>query len=125
MGRAVSLSELPMRFQFSSRHVRRVKVASGRWQRRAVFFLGGIAVGAAAVALTFLADRAQVAFAELIGHWRFASLIATPLGFALSVHLTRRFFPNSQGSGIPQVIAARQLTDRTARSRLVSLRIGI
>ena len=114
-----------MRFQLPGRHVRRVKVTSGRWQRRAVFFLGGIAVGAAAVALTFLADHAQVAFAELIGRWRFASLIVTPLGFALSVYLTRRFFPNSQGSGIPQVIAARQLTDSTARSRLVSLRVGI
>src|SRR3974390_2621251 len=75
MAPAVSFSELPMRFQLPARHVRRVKVPSGRWQRRAVFFLGGIAVGAAAVALTFLADHAQVAFAELIGRWRFAPLI--------------------------------------------------
>ena len=114
-----------MRYQLPGRHVRRVKVTSARWQRRAVFFLGGIAVGAAAVALALLADRAQFVFAQLIGYWRFASLVVTPLGFALSVYLTRRFFPNSQGSGIPQAIAARQLADRRARSRLVSLRIGV
>ena len=49
----------------------------------------------------------------------------TPLGFALSVYLTSRFFPNSQGSGIPQAIAARQLKDQAARGRLVSIRIAI
>src|SRR4029077_17474233 len=32
---------------------------------------------------------------------------------------------NSQGSGIPQAIAARQLTDHAARGRLVSIRIAI
>jgi chloride channel protein, CIC family len=124
-GSASSSFELAMALNIPGRHVRRARVLSGRWQRRAVFFLGGIAVGAAAVALAYLADRAQFAFAELIGRWRFASLIVTPLGFALSVYATRQFFPNSQGSGIPQAIAARQLTDRSKRSALVSFRIGI
>ena len=100
-------------------------MTSARWQRRAIFLLGGIAVGAAAVALALLADRAQIAFAELIARWRMASLLVTPLGFAVSVYLTRRFFPNSQGSGIPQAIAARQLSDQAARGRLVSLRIAV
>jgi H+/Cl- antiporter ClcA len=106
------------------RHVRRLKVTSARWQRRAIFLLGGIAVGAVVVALALAADRVQLAFAAVIGRWRFASLLVTPLGFALSVYLTSRYFPNSQGSGIPQAIAARQLADQNARGRLVSLRIG-
>src|SRR6476646_7825431 len=105
------------------RHVRRIKVTSARWQRRAIFLLGGIAVGAVVVALALAADWAQLAFAAIIERWHFASLIVTPLGFALSVYLTSRFFPNSQGSGIPQAIAARQLADHDARGRLVSLRI--
>jgi H+/Cl- antiporter ClcA len=41
------------------------------------------------------------------------------------VFATNRFFPNSQGSGIPQAIAARHLTDHKARESLVSLRIAI
>lgn len=107
------------------RHWRLIKVLSARWQRRAIFLLGGIAVGAAAVALAQLADWAQTAFALLLGQWRYASLVVTPLGFMLSVFLTNRFFQNSQGSGIPQAIAARQLTDQGARGRLVSIRIAV
>ena len=109
----------------SERRLRSVKVTSERWQRRAIFVLGGIAVGAAAVALAMLADLAQLAFAALVAKSRYASLLVTPLGFALSVFLTNRFFPNSQGSGIPQAIAARRLTDQAARGRLVSMRIAV
>jgi H+/Cl- antiporter ClcA len=97
----------------------------GRWRRRATFVVGGVAVGAAAVILALLSDRAQIAFADLLAHWRYASFVVTPLGFALSVFLTNRYFQNSQGSGIPQAIAARTLTDQAARSRLVSIRIAI
>jgi len=82
-------------------------------------------VGAIAVALALLADQAQIYFALLLGKWRYASLLVTPAGFALSVYLTHRYFPNSQGSGIPQAIAARQLTDQAARGRLVSIRIAV
>lgn len=108
-----------------NRYARLAKVTSERWQRRAIFLFGGIVIGSAAVILALLADRAQVAFADLLAKWRYASLIVTPAGFALSVFLTNRFFPNSQGSGIPQAIAARQLDDQDARARLVSLRIAI
>jgi H+/Cl- antiporter ClcA len=109
----------------SARHSRRLKVLSARWQRRALFLLGGVAVGAAAVLLALLADRAQLAFHHLLLHWRYAALAVTPAGFGLSVYLTRRFFENSQGSGIPQAIAARQLKDHATRSKLVSIRIAI
>jgi H+/Cl- antiporter ClcA len=109
----------------TQRHLRSVKVTSARWQRRAIFLLGGIAVGAVAVALAMLADWAQLAFGLLVAKWRYASLAVTPLGFALSVFLTSRFFQNAQGSGIPQAIAARQLADQGARGRLVSIRIAV
>ncbi|NEU99791.1 chloride channel protein [Bradyrhizobium uaiense] len=108
----------------SNRHRRLFRIVSARWQRRAIFLLGGIAVGAAAVALAQLADLAQIAFSALVSHVRYASLLLTPTGFALSVFLTNRFFQNAQGSGIPQAIAARHLTDQTARESLVSLRIA-
>ncbi len=110
---------------FPSHHQKRLfRIISARWQRRALFLLGGIAVGAAAVILTQLADLAQHAFSILVSKFRYASLLVTPLGFALSVYLTNRFFQNSQGSGIPQAIAARHLTDQGARESLVSLRVA-
>ncbi|OKO78706.1 chloride channel protein [Bradyrhizobium sp. NAS96.2] len=108
----------------SNRQRRLFRIVSARWQRRAIFLLGGIAVGAAAVALAQLADWAQIVFSALVSHFRYASLLLTPAGFALSVFLTNRFFQNAQGSGIPQAIAARHLTDQTARESLVSLRIA-
>ena len=114
-----------MAFALSVRNRRRIRITSTRWQRRAIFLLGGIAVGAAAVALAQLADVAQEAFALLLSKSRYASLVVTPAGFALSVFLTNRFFPNAQGSGIPQAIASRHLTDQNARESLVSLRIAV
>jgi H+/Cl- antiporter ClcA len=107
------------------RRLRALRALSERWQRRLIFVLGGVVVGAAAVALALLADLAQQAFRYALAFQRDASLIVTPAGFALSVYLTRRFFPNSQGSGIPQAIAARQLKDQEARHALVSIRIAI
>jgi H+/Cl- antiporter ClcA len=109
----------------TSRRKRLIRLVSARSQQRAMFVAGGLAVGAAAVALALLANEAQDAFARLAARWPYAPLMVTPLGFALTVFLTNRFFPNSQGSGIPQAIAARQLTDPVARGRLVSARIAV
>ncbi|AVT82858.1 chloride channel protein [Rhodopseudomonas palustris] len=114
-----------MKFALSHRHKRILIIASTRSRRRAIFLLGGVVVGAAAAVLAQLADWAQLLFSELLGHSRYLPFLVTPLGFLLSVYLTNRFFQNAQGSGIPQAIAARRLTDQTARAKLVSLRIAI
>jgi len=108
----------------TAHRLRLIKVLSARWQRRAIFLLGGVAVGAAAVALALLADQAQLGFGLVVARWPYVAFAVTPLGFALAVYLAGRFFPNSQGSGIPQVIAARELSDQTERGRLVSIRIA-
>jgi H+/Cl- antiporter ClcA len=114
-----------MRYDRARRYLRLAKVTSARWQRRTIFLLGGIVVGAAAVALALLADQAQAAFSLLLTKFDYASLLVTPAGFTLSVFLTNRYFQNSQGSGIPQAIAARQLVGQGARRRLVSIRIAL
>lgn len=72
-----------------------------------------------------MADEAQAAFRVLLQRSRYVSLVVTPLGFAVIAYLTRRVFPNSQGSGIPQAIAARHLADQRARGALVSIRIAL
>ena len=109
----------------SARHRRALRVNSARWQRRGIFLLGGVVIGAVAVALALLADQPGPLFALLLARSHYLALAVTPLGMMLSVFLTQHFVPNSQGSGIPQAIAARQLTDQRARGRLVSLRIAI
>jgi H+/Cl- antiporter ClcA len=96
-----------------------------RWQRRVLFLAGGIVIGSLAAALAVLSDRAQELFNMALLQSQYIALFLIPCGFALSVFLTNRYFPNANGSGIPQAIAARKLTDQAARSRLVSLRIAI
>ncbi|MCF4128758.1 chloride channel protein [Methylobacterium sp. SyP6R] len=94
----------------------------GIWGRRGLFVLGGIAVGAAAVLMAHLADAAQSAFRAVIGISPLIALVLTPFGFGLAALLARTVFPNSQGSGIPQVIAARDIDDAALRHPLISLR---
>lgn len=90
-----------------------------------MFLLGGVAVGLAAVATAALADAAASAFRAMRELHYAPTLLVTPLGFALCAWLAVHVFPNTQGSGIPQVIAARQLHSTSLRERLVSLRIGV
>ena len=106
------------------RRRRQARVLSLRWQRRAVFVLGGGVVGVVAVLLALAADWAGEVFQAVAGRMPLAVLALTPLGFAASCWLARRHFPNSGGSGIPQVIAARHLHGLAARERLVSLRVA-
>ena len=96
-----------------------------RWRRRSLFLVGGLTVGGLAVALALLSDRAQLLFQAVYQRYPQAPFLITPLGFGAIAWLTRRLFPSAQGSGIPQVIAARQLVDVTARQSLVSVRIAM
>ncbi|MBB3146202.1 H+/Cl- antiporter ClcA [Phyllobacterium trifolii] len=96
------------------------------WRPRLVFWAGALAIGVISVAFSKLADIAQHLFHVMTGThgWTtFLPLIITPLGFGFCAFMAMRFFPNAQGSGIPQAIAARHLTDDDDRARLLSLKM--
>lgn len=103
----------------------RSRLSLRRWMRRLMFVAGGVVVGLAAILMAYLADHAQIVFARLLAVSPYLSLLVTPAGFALSIFLAIRVFPNSQGSGIPQVIAALRMPDRKAAESLVSLKTAI
>lgn len=107
------------------KRLRYLFVHSRRWRRRLVFLVGGLAVGLVAVLLAVASDAAQDQFHAVEMRWPLAPLLVTPIGFGLTVFLARRFFPNTQGSGIPQAIAARKLENVEDRNRLVGLRVAI
>jgi H+/Cl- antiporter ClcA len=96
-----------------------------RWRRRLIFVGGGLIVGVLAVGLAIGSDAVQRVFQAYLARWPYMPLVVTPLGFALTVLLATRFFPNTQGSGIPQTIAARTIEDLNARGKLVGLRVAI
>ncbi len=102
----------------------RSRLAVKRWSRRLMFLAGGILVGLAAILMAFLADHAQAAFGRLLAISPYMALVVTPLGFGFATLLATTVFPNSQGSGIPQVIAALRLPS-AASAPLVSLRVAI
>lgn len=109
----------------TSRRARLFYVFSRRWQRRLFFVAGGLAVGAVAALLAVLADRVQLEFRTFLALAPWGPLFLTPFGFAVTVFLATRYFPNSGGSGIPQAIAARALSGTEERGKLVSLRIAV
>jgi H+/Cl- antiporter ClcA len=94
-----------------------------------VFWTAALAIGAIGAGFASLANVAQATFANAFtGHdgWhRFIPLVLTPAGFLLTAWLASRFFPASQGSGIPQAIAARHLRDDEERSRFLSFRMAV
>lgn len=117
-------------FYRRSKLVRRSRVlwgSLGLWKPRLVFWTGALAIGVISVVFARMADRAQVAFLSMteIGSFGFLLPLAiTPLGFAFCAFLSITLFPNSQGSGIPQAIAARHLNHDEDRHRLLSLRLA-
>jgi len=102
----------------------RSKIAAKRWSRRATYVVGGVAVGAAAILMTLAADHAQAGFLWTLERAPWIGFVLTPLGFGVATLLARHVFPNSQGSGIPQAIAALQIDDQEKRAPLVSLKVA-
>ncbi|MDG3574935.1 chloride channel protein [Rhizobium sp. YJ-22] len=110
--------------------LRRSRVVWGSWalwKPRIVFWAGALAIGVISVGFARAADAAQHLFKAATAVHPLAyllPLLLTPAGFVLCSYLAARLFPNSQGSGIPQAIAARHLNDDLDRKRLLSLRLA-
>ncbi|MBA3034508.1 MAG: chloride channel protein [Gammaproteobacteria bacterium] len=92
------------------------------WLRGMVFWGGSIGVGLAAVLFALGAEKAEHYHRLLLGLSPYLPLLITPLGLAGVTWVTRRYFVGSQGSGIPQTIAA--LDSAQIRDRVLSLRIA-
>lgn len=97
---------------------------SSKLRRRTMFLGGGILTGLSAYAFAYLADDVQDFFYNAIGAYPSLPWLVTPIGFALCAFVAARWFPNAQGSGIPQCIAAMHTSDRKVRDRLLSLRLA-
>jgi H+/Cl- antiporter ClcA len=95
------------------------------WHRGLAWSLGPLLIGLAAVALA--------RGAEYAGHWNqllfkaypWSALLVLPAGFALLAWLASRFAPGTQGSGIPQTIAALEIAVLPKKNKLLSLRIAL
>lgn len=102
-------------------------MAPGRWKPRLVFWTAALAIGVLSVCFAWAADAAHDWFEAMTagpGLRRFVPLVLTPAGFLACALLAARFFPGSEGSGIPQAIAARHLRKPSERGWYLSLRLA-
>jgi chloride channel protein, CIC family len=96
------------------------------WKRRLVFWSGAISVGLVAILFAVACERANGIFHRMISISPYLPLLVTPLGLMLIVYITRKYFPGSQGSGIPQTIASLDPKESSkVREQVLSLRVTI
>ena len=96
-----------------------------RWRTRITLWLAAGAAGLFIVAFAKLTDIAQEQFRHWHAGYAWLPFVLTPAMGMLIVWATKTWLPGTQGSGIPQVIAAARLASRSeTTSRLVSLRIA-
>lgn len=108
------------------RRLARMPLVSPRlWLRRLVFWIGAMLVSVMAIGFAAGADAATRAFGWALDGRPWLAFLIAPAGLVVCLLLTRRVFPGAQGSGIPQVIAALQMTDEALVARVLSLRIAV
>jgi len=96
------------------------------WKYRLVFWLGAIFIGLLIATMTLLSEQAAELYRTTSLTYPWFNFVVAPFGLAFTAWLTFRFFPGSQGSGIPQVKTAIEIPyTLDERSKLVSLRIAI
>lgn len=92
------------------------------WKIRLVFWAGAVAVGLVCVLFAELADYANHLFQQISKQNAYLPLLLTPLALVAIVWVTKKFFPGSEGSGIPQTIAALDIADKPL---VLSLKIAV
>ncbi len=104
---------------------RRHALSASAWRTRVVFWGGAFTVGALAALIAIASEYANEAFHLVIARSLWFPFAISPLGLMFVLWLTRRFFPGSEGSGIPQAIAALRIKGSAQRLQLLSVRIAL
>jgi len=77
--------------------------------RCAAAVIGAVLLGLVAIALVKSGEAAKHLFDRAFAAAPWLAASATPFVFVAVVGVTRRYFPEARGSGIPQVMADRAL----------------
>jgi len=97
-----------------------------KWKTRIIFWGGAVFVGLVAALFALSAEYADHTFHTIYERWPVIAFFMTPFGLMLTVFLTRKFFPGSEGSGIPQtIIAIEDKGGPSLTARLLSIRVAI
>jgi len=94
------------------------------WRAHLTFIVGGIVVGLVATFMAITSEWANHLFISVTEISPYLPFIISPLGLVLVVWLTRKYFPGSEGSGIPQVMVALELGHEKERKVLLTMKIA-
>lgn len=94
----------------------------GALLRRAAAVIGAVLLGLVAIAFAKSGETAQQVFDRAFASSPWLAAAGTPFVFVAVVGVTRRWFPEARGSGIPQVMAAGHNPTASALGPLISLR---
>lgn len=94
------------------------------WKTRLIFWSGALVVGGIAAGFTLAANWVMTLHQRVIDHSRWWTFLFAPALLVGVAFLTRYAFPGTQGSGIPQAIAALRSRNERMRRNVLSLRIA-
>ena len=95
------------------------------WRGYALFVLGAVMIGIAAYVFTLLEHWSGRYLEWAIGVSWALPFVTAPLGLMLIIYIRSRFFDGTQGTGIPQTIAALKMPAGPNRRYLLSVRIAV
>ena len=95
------------------------------WLRRVTLWFGAVLVGVVAIFFAMSAEYANSLHQEVVELSPLLPFVVGPAGLAFVVWITRKFFPGSQGSGIPQTIAAIDTENEERRGQYLSIRLAL
>lgn len=96
-----------------------------KWKVRLVLWGSAISLGLIAAFFALASHHSDQLYHQLYRDHPLVAYTLPPLGLTLIAWLTRRFFQGSEGSGIPQAIAALSMSSHAMRSKVLSLKVAL
>ena len=107
------------------KRTRRQLLSFNKWKLRLIFWSAAIVIGATAALFALASSFSDGLFHRLYNYSPELAYVVTPVGLALIAWLTKHFFKGTEGSGIPQAIAALSMRDSALRATVLSIKIAI
>lgn len=95
------------------------------WRLRLVFWGSALIIGGVAAGFALGGRYADGYYHQLYQVSPLLAYLLTPLGLAAVAFITQRYFKGTEGSGIPQAMAALSMRHHALRSRVLSLKVAL
>ena len=105
-------------------HTKRRLLSTKKWKVRLVLWGSAIFIGLIAALFALATVHSNEFYHHLYNKYPIVAYSLPPIGLTLIAWLTRTYFKGSEGSGIPQTIAALSTQNDNFRSKILSLKVA-